>query len=413
MLPEGWGPAHVNELYDQLPIGKRFEKKATLSSGLIPVVDQSTDGIIGWHNEEPGIEATTDTPVVTFANHTCEMRVMRRPFSVIQNVFPLVGRPGVCDTMFLYYATKGRVWLEEYKGHFPDYRRKWVPVPPLPEQRAIVSILAALDDKIELNNRLVATVGAMARSLFRSWFVDFDPTRAKQEGQPPFLGSAIWSLFPDHFDEEGKPEGWERIVLRDAADVFSGGTPAKGNADLWNGLIPWISPKVMTDIHVSDSEDRVTQRAIGTGTRMAPAGSVLLMVRGMGLHQGVRISQARRDVTFNQDVKALVPKRLSGSHLLFGMLDAAPYLFSRVEAAGHGTGKLPTEIIDGVSFVTPAPTGAAYARLIPILDFFNDRIAASNAESMTLRAIRDTLLPKLVSGELRVTEPQRILEKSA
>ena len=255
------------------------------------------------------------------------------------------------------------------------------------------------------------TLEAMARAIFKDWFVDFGPTRAKAEGRGPYLAPEIWSLFPGRLDDEDKPVGWERIPLREAAGVSSGGTPAKENAEYWNGPIPWVSPKVMTDIHVSRLDDRVTSMAIGCGTRVASSGSVLIMVRGMGLHQGVRISQARRDVTFNQDVKALAPRRLCGTHLLYGLLDAAPYLFSKVEASGHGTGKLPTEILDGLDFVVP--DDAVRLRLIKPLDALNDRIAANHVESYTLAALRDLLLPKLMSGEIRVKDAEKAVAEAA
>jgi type I restriction enzyme S subunit len=289
-----------------------------------------------------------------------------------------------------------------------DIPRFELPIPPKTDQQLIANLLSALDDKIYLNEQMNETLQAVARAIYRDWFVDFGPTRAKQESRTPYLASELWSLFPDRLDDDGKPEGWERIVLREAADVFSGGTPAKDNMEFWNGTIPWISPKVMTEIHVTASDDRVTERAIGRGTRMVPSGAVLVMVRGMGLHQGVRISQARCDVTFNQDVKALVGKRLSGTHLLFGLLDAAQYLFSKVEASGHGTGKLPTETIEGICFVTP--TGDPYPRLIGPLDALNDRIAANNAESNTLAALRNLLLPTLISGDIRVKIDEMMFE---
>lgn len=280
-------------------------------------------------------------------------------------------------------------------------------LPDLPEQRAIASILVVLDDKIELNRRMNETLEAMARAIFKDWFVDFGPTRAKMEGRTPYLAPEIWSLFPDRLDGEGKPEGWQRISLREAADVSSGGTPTKNNMAYWNGSIPWISPKVMTGLHVSDSDQRVTPAAVGNGTRLAPAGSVLLMVRGMGLHQGVRVSQARNDVAFNQDIKALVPRRISAAHLLFGMLDATPYLFSKVEASGHGTGTLPTDIVETVQFVSPR--AVAYNELVVPLDLLNEKIALNNQEAETLAATRDLLLPKLMSGEIRVREAEKIV----
>ncbi|MEY9638697.1 type I restriction enzyme S subunit [Bradyrhizobium japonicum] len=276
------------------------------------------------------------------------------------------------------------------------------------EEIAASSLLGALDDKIDLNRRMNETLEAMARAIFKDWFVDFGPTRAKMERSVPYLAPDLWSLFPHSVDADGKPEGWERISLREAAQVHSGGTPTKENREYWNGDIPWISPKVMTGIHVSNSNDRVTAAAIGRGTRLAPFGSVLVMVRGMGLHQGVRISQARRDVTFNQDVKALLPRRLSGTHLLFGLLDATPYLFSKVEASGHGTGTLPTKLLEGLDFVVP--DGPSHFHIIQPLDALNNKIAANQTEDGTLAALRDLLLPKLISGEIRVKDAEKIVE---
>jgi type I restriction enzyme S subunit len=289
-----------------------------------------------------------------------------------------------------------------------DFR---VPALHIDLQRAIGSILGALDDKIDLNRRMNETLEALALAIFKDWFIDFGPTRAKAEGHPPYLAPDVWALFPDRLDAEGKPDGWDRLDLREAADVLSGGTPDKSHAEYWGGDIPWISPKVMTGMHVSTSDELVTPVAIGNGTRMAKSGSVLLMVRGMGLHQRVRISQARGDVSFNQDVKALIPRRIASSHLLFAMLDAAPILFSKVEASGHGTGKLPTDIIETIEFVSPV--GPAYAQLVSPLEAINEKIALNNEESITLAATRDLLLPKLMSGEIRVREAERVAGRAA
>jgi hypothetical protein len=230
-LPESWRLDKIENLYELLPIGKRFDQKSSSPQGRVPVIDQSEAGVIGWHNEEPGVKASESRPVVTFANHTCEMRWMQQSFSVIQNVFPLIGRSGVCDTRFLYYGTKGRVHLEEYKGHFPDYRRKWIPVPPIPEQRAIAHILGTLDDKIELNRRMSETLEAMARALFKSWFVDFDPVRAKMEGRDPGLPQALADLFPARLvdSELGEiPEGWEGQAHRRSWQKSSVGSTLEG-----------------------------------------------------------------------------------------------------------------------------------------------------------------------------------------
>jgi len=286
-------------------------------------------------------------------------------------------------------------------------------IPLLCEQKAIASILGALDAKIELNRRMNETLESLARALFKSWFVDFDPVRAKMDGrEPPGMDPGIAELFSDSFEHQNGdliPSGWELLPLHRIAELQSGGTPKKNNAAFWDGTIPWISPKVMMAIHAYDSNERVTPDAIGNGTRLVPEGSVLVMVRGMGLHQGIRVSQVRRDVTFNQDVKALVPRAVDGTFLLFALLDASQRLFPKVQASGHGTGVLPTEFLKGLDFAVPPED--TRNKLIEPLTKLNSRIALNSRESETLTALRDTLLPRLLSGELRVPTAEKITGK--
>lgn len=254
-------------------------------------------------------------------------------------------------------------------------------LPPLAEQRAIARILGALDDKIELNRRMNATVEAMARALFKSWFVK-------------------------------EPEAdWKTAPLAEWVDVLSGGTPSKSNAAFWSGSLKWTSPKAMTSIHADECDDHVSEQAVGNGTRIAPKGSTLVMVRGMGLHDGVRVSQAREDVTFNQDVKALVPKSVEADLILFAMLDAQEELHKRVETSGHGTGKMPSEIL--LAHPITMPSREVQRERAAHISAMNDRIAANRSESRSLARIRDDLLPRLLSGELPVDAASRAASEVA
>lgn len=256
------------------------------------------------------------------------------------------------------------------------------------------------------------TLEATARALFKSWFIDFDPVRAKMAGRAPVsMDTATGVLFPNDLDGAGIPKGWRQAGLGAWAEALSGGTPSKSDPSLWNGTIPWISPKVMTDLHADQAEAHVAECAIGNGTRLAPAHSTLVMVRGMGLHEKVRVSQARREVTFNQDVKALVPRGIEPSLLLFALLHGQQELLGKVESSGHGTGKLPTEILLGYQIAMPPE--AVQAQLTKIFDSIGDRIAAAREESRTPAALRDALLPKLRSGELRIRDAERSVENVA
>ena len=134
-------------------------------------------------------------------------------------------------------------------------------------------------------------------------------------------------------------------TLDEAADFASGGTPSKANPAYWSGTIPWISAKDMKSMRISDAEDHLTLAGLEAGSRLAPRGSTLVLVRGMTLLSDVPICIADRDVAFNQDVKALSPKEgVESAYLTYALLGAKPQLIAQVDLAGHGTGKLPTDV---------------------------------------------------------------------
>jgi len=180
----------------QLKPGKLFDSKTVSESGKVPVLNQSETGFLGYHDDVPGVVASPETPVVTFANHTCAIRLMKQPFSTIQNIFPKVGKPSVTDTTYFYYAALGRIVLSDYKGHHPLFRRAHIPVPPLPVQQRIVGILSAYDDLIENSQRRIRILEATARDLYREWFVHF---RFPGHENHPRVTSSLGEI----------PEGWE------------------------------------------------------------------------------------------------------------------------------------------------------------------------------------------------------------
>lgn len=247
-LPDGWRFLRFEDAAQAIPVGKKFENKTVVPVGKVPVIDQSVDGVIGFHNETPGVLAEPSRPVFTFANHTCEMRWMLHPFSCIQNVFAFRGAPGV-DTRFLYYAALGRVVLEEYKGHAPIFRSMLVPVPEsTDEQKSIAETLAALDDKIALLWETNATLEAIAQALFKSWFVNFDPVRAKAEGRDPEgVPPEVADLFPTEFEDSklgAIPKGWRirpwgELITLEYGKALRGYRESKGTIPVYgtNGLI--------------------------------------------------------------------------------------------------------------------------------------------------------------------------------
>ncbi len=140
-LTAGWQWVRILDIADRLPTGVQYERLTCQPKGDVPVVDQSEDDYIGFHNNEPGVLASEDQPVVTFANHTCAVRLHTTPFSTIQNVFPLRGKAGT-DTHFLYWLLKNRIAASFYGGHWPKLEKEDLPLPPGNEQYRIADRLS-------------------------------------------------------------------------------------------------------------------------------------------------------------------------------------------------------------------------------------------------------------------------------
>lgn len=139
-VPRGWRVAQFADFIERQSVGKKYDQKSAKTMGSVPILDQGKSGIIGFHDDKPGVTASLDEPVVVFANHTCYMRLITFPFSAIQNVLPFKGK-GV-DTVWAYYATQGRVKFSEYKGHWPDFA---IEKAPLPDDLLTVKFREAVD----------------------------------------------------------------------------------------------------------------------------------------------------------------------------------------------------------------------------------------------------------------------------
>ncbi|HHF2771498.1 TPA: restriction endonuclease subunit S, partial [Haemophilus influenzae] len=118
-VPKGWEVKRIDEVIQKIPVGKKYSSKIAFSEGLVPILDQGRSGVIGYHNDKPGVKASIEDPIIVFANHTCYMRLISYDFSAIQNVFAFKGKE--CNLYWLYLATLGKQEFVEYKGHFPDF----------------------------------------------------------------------------------------------------------------------------------------------------------------------------------------------------------------------------------------------------------------------------------------------------
>jgi type I restriction enzyme S subunit len=169
------------------------------------------------------------------------------------------------------------------------------------------------------------------------------------------------------------------------ADMLSGGTPSKSNPRYWNGSIPWLTPKDMGRWSGA-TEAKVSPEAIGNGTRLAPKDAIFVAVRGMSLHNEIRVVRAHQALTFNQDIKAIVARKgIDPLYLYYVLVSKKPQLLDTVEAAGHGTGRLPTDKLKDLLIPRFDPlTEASLAELFGALD---RRIELNRRMNETLAAM--------------------------
>jgi type I restriction enzyme S subunit len=174
------------------------------------------------------------------------------------------------------------------------------------------------------------------------------------------------------------------------ADFLSGGTPAKSRPEYWTGPVPWVSAKDMKRFRLEDSEDHVSEDAVVSGTRLVPAGTVFLLTRGMTLLNDVPICVAQRPMTFNQDIKALLPRpHVAAEYLPYVLLGNKERLLSQVDLAGHGTGRLNTDELKALDVgLPPLPDQRAIAHILGTLD---DKIELNRWMSETLEAMARAL----------------------
>jgi type I restriction enzyme S subunit len=332
------------------------------------------------------------------AGHSAVVPLEYRGFNVTRDVAVIPLSKGV-DTRFIDFYLRSTSVIEWFrqrlqgsvtqKINLETLREVPVFLPPLKEQKAIAHILGTLDDKIELNRKTNETLEAMAKALFKSWFMDFDPVRAKAEGRPTGLPVEISDLFPDSFDDSelGEiPSGWKIASL--------------GEEFNWKEGKPW------------NKEDRVEQSAISV---FGANGSIGFSAKQMGDTRVIFVGKIGSCGAINYHNGSFWAT--NNTHFL--ALDENPFL----EYARQALGVIDFSQYIGGSSNPYMPFGnfAHHQILSPPLDILRifcdcvtplrESIEQSEEKSTTMCSLRNALLPKLISGEIRIPDAEQMLEE--
>lgn len=293
-----------------------------------------------------------------------------------------------------------------------DIRRVQIPLPPLSEQKAIAHILGTLDDKIELNRRMNATLETMARALFQSWFVDFDPVRAKLDGrQPAGLDAATAALFPAHFQESTLghiPQGWAVEQVGDVVECVGGGTPSTAEPKFWEGgTHHWTTPKDFSLLQAPillDTDRKITDAGVAKiSSGLLPAGTLLLSSRAPVGYLAI----AAMPVAINQGFIAIKCNERASN---FFMLNWCQTNMAEIESRATGTTFAEISKTNFRPILVELPPKELMAAFTEKVAPLYAQITANLQQSRTLATIRDALLPKLLSGEISVAASASELE---
>jgi len=337
-------------------------------------------------------------------------------YVVSQSQMKLTVNEDLADALFCYY-----VFLSPEKQNYikQNATQSGVPhinlatlrdapfvLPSINQQRAIAEILGSLDDKIEQNRRTNKVLESMARAIFKTWLVDFEPVKAKAAGATSFPGmpQEVFDRLPDKFVETelgAVPEGWVYVPIGDLVDVVGGATPSTKNLDFWEaGDNPFCTPKDMSKLAAPvllDTERHITKAGVDKiSSGQLPVGTILLSSRAPIGYLAI----AATPVSVNQGIIAMLPGEIPSVYVLLWTEFNMEVIKSR---AGGSTF---AEISKRNFRPIPAlkPDQGLLSLFGEVVQPLFDKIISNERESGVLARIRDTLLPKLISGELRVPD---------
>ncbi|BBG88129.1 hypothetical protein ACGSH8M1_007950 [Aeromonas caviae] len=271
-------------------------------------------------------------------------------------------------------------------------------------------IVAALNERITLLRETNTTLEAIAQALFKSWFVDFDPVHARARGeQPAGLAPEVAALFPDSFEESALgmiPRGWRVLSFTETIDVIGGGTPKTSISEYWNGDIPWFSvvdAPATTDVFVIETEKHITCEGLNkSSTKLLPVGTTIISARGtVG-----RLALVGQAMAMNQSCYGLSGKAGDVYFTYFSTHRLVETLKQRTHGSVFDT--ITRDTLAGVSVVYPQTIviTAFEETIAPVME----RIKENLIQARTLATLRDTLLPRLISGQLRLPEAEAMVE---
>lgn len=315
-----------------------------------------------------------------------------------QAVSAINGRENAADNWFLLYAIENnaRELLNTVQGSGqPNLSGQLIknlnlPIPPLPEQQKIADILSSVDDVIEKTRAQIDKLKDLKTGMMEELLT-------KGIGHTEFKDSPVGRI----------PSSWEVVSLGDTGRWKGGGTPSKSNKDYWNGTIPWVSPKDMKSEFIYQTEDQISEEAVSeSSTNIVESGSILIVVRSGILKHTLPVAMAARDLTLNQDMKALtVTKRFSAQYVYQYLLANNHRVLRATLKAGNTVESL--DFGEFSKFLIPCPPTEEQHKIANAVESIARGIRTKSSRLNTYINLKKALMRELLTGKVRVKIDQK------
>jgi type I restriction enzyme S subunit len=276
-------------------------------------------------------------------------------------------------------------------------------LPSISEQKFIAEILGDIDDLIQMNAELNSELEEVAKTIFKSWFVDFDPVKAKMAGEKPAgMDEATASLFPDSLEDSELgpiPTGWDVRTIGTLCESLLGGTPSRSRAEFWGGDIPWINSGKINDFRITTPSEYITREGLEkSATKLLPVGTTVLAITGATLGQFSRIEIS---TCANQSVVGVIGSENASNEFVYSNIKSG---IQRLIASQTGGAQQHINKEDVNNFAITYPG-------LELVEIYTSTvremfllIGQLSHQSLKLEELRDALLPRLISGELQIPE---------
>ena len=385
-MPNNWKKYKLGNIVE-LNYGKSLTA-TTRIPGNVPVF--SSAGITGSHNKAL---VNSEAIIVGRKGSIGTVYLTKVPFYCIDTAYYILPNEKY-DLIYLYYLLQS-LGLDKLNSDsaVPGLNRdeaysQEINLPPLLEQQAIAEILSSLDDKIELNLQTNKTLEEMANALYKHWFVDFGPF---QNGK--FIESELGLI----------PEGWEVKKIGEIFKTTSGGTPSRAKMEYYeDGNIRWVKSKELNGTFIIDTEEKITDEALkNSSAKLFPPKSVLLAMYGATVGE---VGIVSKEATCNQAICCILPNEISYTYIFQYLKNNKQNILNN--AVGSAQQNISQEIIK--EFPIILPYGNEIKSVFNHIESFFEQIELNVIENISLKQTRDYLLPKLISGEIRVKDAVKL-----